>query len=116
LPAQEDTGGAEIEVTGAVDVSMGDNFFDFDGNRNPTFRIPAGTAATFNLTNDGSAIHNMRIAGDDGEYDTDDDSVSDPGLMPSGSSGTLQFTPAAGTYDYRCDFHPDQMVGQITAE
>jgi plastocyanin len=108
---------AEVTVAGSVDVTMGDNFFDSGGNQNPTFKLAAGSAVTFNFANNGKAPHNMRVAGADGEYDNDDDSVSDPDLIVPGQTGALQFTAeAAGTFDYRCDFHPDQMKGSITAE
>ena len=41
--------------------------------------------------------------------------VSLPDLIPGGATGTLSFTVAQpGTYPYRCDFHPDQMKGEIT--
>jgi plastocyanin len=37
--------------------------------------------------------------------------------MTAGETGVLQFTAAAaGSIDYRCDFHPDQMKGTITVE
>jgi len=117
LPPQTGGTAAEVQVSGVVDVTMGDNFFDAGGNQNPTFKAPQGSAVTFNLKNDGSAVHNMEIAGTDGEFETDDDSISDPDLITGGNAGTLAFTPpAAGSYDYRCKFHPDQMKGQITIE
>jgi hypothetical protein len=67
-----------VEISGTADASMGDNFFDFGGNRNPTLKIAAGATVTVNLTNGGTAIHNMRTTGDDATFDTDDDAVSDP--------------------------------------
>jgi mono/diheme cytochrome c family protein/plastocyanin len=119
LPPSTDTGGAaaDVPVEAAVDVTMGDNFFDAGGNQNPNFVVPTGATVTFNLTNDGAAPHNMNIAGADNEFETDDDAISDPDLITAGQAGTLQFTAAAaGTVDYRCDFHPDQMQGTITVE
>jgi plastocyanin len=116
LPARAAEPAAEVQVTGSVDVSMQDNVFVVDGNDNPTFIVPAATAVTFNLTNDGSAVHNMRVAGPDGEFGSDDDVVSDPDLITGGSTGTLEFNAPAGSYDYECQFHPDQMQGQITAQ
>jgi plastocyanin len=118
LPAQTGGGGGgtEVEVSGTAQVSLNDNFFDSDGNQNPNFKIAAATPVTFSLANNGAAPHNMRIAGADGEFDTDDDVVSDPALIPAGGSGTVEFTAPAGTYDYECEFHPDQMNGQIIAE
>ncbi len=54
-------------------MTMGDNFFELAGQQNPSLAIPAGQAVTFDLTNSGSAIHNMRTSGADGEFDSDDD-------------------------------------------
>jgi plastocyanin len=96
---------------------MGDNFFDVGGQRNPTFTLAAGSTAGLTVANVGTAIHNMRVSGDDGQFDTGDDMVSDPELISGGSSGTIDIAlAAAGTYAYRCDFHPTDMVGDITVQ
>lgn len=98
---------------GGTSISMGDNFFD------PSeLTLAAGETVTYSLTNDGSAIHNMRIAGADNQYDTDDDAVSDPDLFTAGTTGTIEWTvpDSPGTYDFRCDFHPTDMVGTITVQ
>jgi mono/diheme cytochrome c family protein/plastocyanin len=116
LPARAAAPTAEVQVTGTVDVSMQDNVFVVDGNENPTFIVPVDTTVTFNLANDGSAVHNMRVAGPDGEYDTGDDSISDPAIIPAETSGAMEFSAPAGSYDYECQFHPDQMQGQITVQ
>ncbi|HWO93415.1 MAG TPA: cupredoxin domain-containing protein [Dehalococcoidia bacterium] len=98
-----------VEVRTEWDISMGDNFFE--PNR---IGVPVGQQVTVNLTNDGQAIHNMRIAGPDGEYDTDDDVVSDPDTVRPGEEATLTFTANEdGTIDFRCDFHPTEMTGTI---
>ena len=57
----------------------------------------------------------MRFVGDDNKYDNNDDSVSNPALVSAGQSATLTFTAPdkAGTYDFRCDFHPTDSVGKI---
>ena len=96
----------------------GGNFFEIAGEKNPTLTVPAGEEITVNLTNDGAAIHNMRFAGDDNEYDNDDDAVSEPALVTAGQEATLTFTAPsdAGTYDYRCDFHPTDMLGKIEVQ
>ena len=117
LPAQDTTPAAEVTVAGSAEVALGDNFFDAGGNKNPTFKVAAGSTVTFNLANDGKAVHNMVIAGPDKELGTDDDIVSDPDIIPAGETGTVQFTAdAAAEYDYHCQFHPDQMKGTITVE
>jgi plastocyanin len=95
-------------------MNMGDNFFDLNGQRNPTLQVKAADPITVQLTNTGSAAHNMRTAGADDELGTDDDAVSDPDLITGGGTGNLTFSFAApGTYPYQCEFHPDAMKGEI---
>jgi plastocyanin len=95
---------------GAVtfDVSMGDNFFE-----PKEFTVRRGQTVTFNLTNDGRAVHNMRIAGSDGRYNTADD--ADSGLLRRGETAVLVWTAptAPGRVNFRCDLHPEQ-TGTIT--
>ena len=57
----------------------------------------------------------MRIAGEDNKFNTGDDAVSDPQLITGGQSGTVKWTAPGGgaTIDFRCDFHPTDMVGTI---
>jgi plastocyanin len=100
-------GGAE----GNIATSMGDNFFDSN-----EVSVAAGAVVTFDLVNEGIAIHNMRIAGSDGEYNTEDDTISDPELFTPGDTGTLEWTAPdqAGEIIFRCDFHPIDMIGTIT--
>ncbi len=102
----------------SFDISMGDtlepavtNFFELN-----EFTVSPGQEVTFNITNDGIAIHNMRVDGGDKEYDTGDDTVSDPELFQVGDAGTLVWTAPdeAGEIIFRCDFHPIDMVGTIT--
>lgn len=104
-----------ISVTGDVTFDMADNFFDLDGAVNPTLEIAAGDTVNFTVPNIGVAIHNLRIAGPDGEYNTDDDFVSDPEVILGGAQGTLEFTfGEAATFPYQCDFHPTEMLGEVT--
>ncbi len=114
-PAADETSTDGADNAGPVsfDISMGDNFFDSD-----TFTVSPGQQVTFNLTNDGTAIHNMRVDGGDDEYETDDDTVSDPDLFQAGDTGTLVWTAPdeTGTIIFRCDFHPIEMIGTISVE
>ena len=97
---------------------MGDNFFELDGQKNPDIKLKTGQAVTINLTNKGTAIHNMRVDGEDGKYNSKDDAASDPQLVSAGGTATLKWTaPAkAGNFKYQCDFHPTDMKGTITVE
>ena len=121
-PAADEPSADDADSAGPVsfDISMGDtlepevtNFFEAD-----TFTVSPGQEVTFNITNDGVAIHNMRVDGGDGEYDTDDDTVSDPDLFQAEDTGTLVWTAPdeAGEIIFRCDFHPLEMVGAISVE
>ncbi len=102
----------------SLELSMGDNFFDQNGTHNPTLEVTAGAPIEIKLTNHGSAVHNMRIAGEDDQYNTSDDAVSDPNLVNAGQSAVLKFTAPkkAGTYRYQCDFHPAESKGEITVK
>ncbi|MSQ61263.1 MAG: c-type cytochrome [Dehalococcoidia bacterium] len=93
-------------------IAMKDNSFD-----PALITVTAGQAATISLRNEGSAIHNMRIAGTDAQYDTSDDTVSSPDTVRPNGTASLSFTAAAaGTLKFRCDFHPVDMVGTITVQ
>ena len=119
-PTAGDTGspGASPSPGGPPQVTMQDNSFDPD-----EITVPAGSTVTFDITNDGSAIHNMHIAGPDGDYTEDfceggGDPCSDPNRVRGGDAATLTWDvpPSPGEVDFRCDFHPQQMTGKITIE
>ena len=97
----------------SYNVSMGDNFF-----KPAEFAVKAGEKITIRLKNDGIAVHNMRVAGADGKYNTDDDALSDPDLLSPGDSGTLEWTAPdkAGEIELRCEFHPTDSTGTIKVE
>jgi plastocyanin/heme-degrading monooxygenase HmoA len=103
-------------------ILMGDNYFEFEGERDPTITVPANEEITFELPNIGLAIHNMHVATADGVYIDqfcDEDSevaCSDPPLVPGGQDATITFTLEPGTYPFRCDFHPVEMIGTLVAE
>jgi plastocyanin/mono/diheme cytochrome c family protein len=112
--------GEPIPIEGEVTMEMGDNFFQLDGQQSPILEVSVGQDVTINLVNNGLAIHNMHIAGVDNTYDVvfcevgGDETCSDPALMAGGDTGTIEFRfDDAGTFDFRCDFHPVLMTGQI---
>jgi len=102
----------------SLNLTMGDNFFDQNGTHNPTLEIAAGATVEIKLTNKGSAIHNMRFAGDDNQYNNGDDAVADPTLISPGQTAIIKFTAPKqpGTYKYQCDFHPTDSKGEITVK
>jgi len=79
--------------------------------------VPLGQPVTIRLTNGDSVPHSLRIAGPDGQFDTEDDAVTEPESIDPGASGELVFSPLlAGAYTFRCNFHPDRMGGSISAQ
>ena len=106
---------AVIEISGDVEIGMGDNFFDLDGKQNPTLQIASGATVKVTVKNNGAAVHNLVTTGADGTFGTDDDQVTDPLAVPAGNTGVVEISfGKAGTYQYRCDFHPVDMSGEIT--
>jgi plastocyanin len=108
---------------GAIAVSMGDNFFELDGQLEPDIAVPLGEQTTIDLTNDGFAIHNLHIAGTDNEYGIvfcetgGDEPCSDPALIAGAETGNITFSfDEPGTFVFRCDFHPILMIGTITVQ
>ncbi len=76
--------------------------------------LRAGELVTIRVLNQDSEVHNLRIAGPDGEYQTEDDAVTSPEAIAPGEAGELTFAPQiAGEYTFRCDFFPGTMGGQI---
>ncbi len=106
----------EDEVTeavgGVLQIAAGDvPTFSYTPNN---LKVPLNETTTIEVTNEGAAPHNLRIAGPDGEWNTDDDSVSDPDVILGGETAVVEFTPTlAGTYTFRCDIHPDVQGGVI---
>ena len=109
----DDSGDNGADGSVSFDVSMGDNFFEPN-----EFPVKTGQKVTFNITNGGAAIHNMRVAGADNEYNTDDDALSDPSQLSAGDTGTLEWTAPnkAGEIDFKCEFHPTDSTGIIKVE
>lgn len=79
--------------------------------------IAATESVIIQLNNADSQQHNIRIAGPDGEYQTQDDAVTVPDAVNGGETGELTFVPLVpGDYTFRCDFHSASMGGQIVVE
>lgn len=86
----------------------------FASNR---WTVSVGETITIRVANADSQDHNLRIAGLDGAYETEDDALTAPSPVGAGQSGELTFAPLVpGDYTFRCDFHPASMGGQIEVE
>ena len=120
------TGGNATDgaATGGTLIILGDNFFEYDGEREPAISVALGEEVTFDLENQGAATHNLQVSGTDDTYTVDickpNDSsrfCSDPGVIGGSQSATLtvQFDEP-GTYNFRCDFHPTEMMGTLVVE
>jgi plastocyanin len=105
---------------GGLEITMKDNKFD-----NTELTAAAGAAVTINIKNIGAAVHNVHIAGANGQFATDfcttagADPCSKPNRVGGGASGTLTFTvpnTPGVKIPYRCDFHPIEMTGTITVQ
>jgi len=112
-PARSQALGVFLDpINGLIETATLDNRFT-----NNNFRIPLGASVTIRITNQGSAVHNLRIASPDGEWETADDFAAPPAGAPlaPGQTTDLSFSLAqSATLVFRCDFHPAQMWGQIT--
>jgi plastocyanin len=95
--------GSETPGTATYGVTMTDT-----GNTPNDYTVAAGSTLTLNFTNKGAAAHNVRVTGEDNQYNTSDDAVTDPVLIPAGGTGKLTWkAPSkAGAYGFKCDYHP----------
>ncbi len=99
------TPSAEAEVA----LAMTDGSFDPE-----KVTVAAGELFKITLTNTGEFVHNIRIAGPDGEFETDDD-IASFDIDPGGTGEIIGQIDEAGDYDFRCDFHADE-TGTLTVE
>ncbi len=114
---EEETPEAEPDAEQPVDVTltltMADNSFE-------PIELEVGAGQTFRieLVNEGVFVHNIRIAGPDDTYKTEDDLISTPSPLGSGESGQLVGQiDEPGVYRFRSDFPPSgEMVGTITVK
>ena len=112
---------ADPEATGptvdappsAFEATLVDNAFQPN-----TFAVSAGAGVEFEITSIGGNLHNMRIAGPDGDFQTEDDTLSDPDTIGNGVIVRVPWTAPnePGEIPFRCDFHPAEMTGTITVE
>ena len=99
---------------GAAEIIMEDNKFT-------SGEISVASGATINITNKGVGTHNVPVAAA-GSYavafckTTGTEPCSKPATIPGSGTATMTVTLAAGTYDFRCDFHPTEMRAKLTVK
>jgi plastocyanin len=97
---------APADVTLALNVS--DTGFD-----PPEITAAAGKSFRITVTNTGAVVHNLRIAGPDGQFRTDDD-IAVSGFVNPGASGEASGKiDAPGRYPFRDDFNPTLLAGTL---
>jgi mono/diheme cytochrome c family protein len=105
-----------VALTDGATVTLGDNFFQLNNEQNPPLTAVAGQAINLTLHSTGSNVHNLHVDGLDRKFDTADDPVSVPDPIAGGTSAAIVINLPAGTYNYRCDFHPTEMKGTIIVQ
>jgi plastocyanin len=108
-PAQPLNAQAVEPQSGVIEVTIADTLFVQN-----YLHMPLGESVTIRVTNNDQISHSLRLAGLDGQFDTEDDAVTNPPQITGGNAGEITFAPlSAGAYTFRCDFHPALMGGQI---
>jgi len=111
-PAQQLDEQASLAADGIIEIIAAE--LKFAPNR---WRMTLGDTVTIRVANADSQQHNLRLAGLDGEYETDDDALTLPDAIAPGETGDLTFVPQVdGNYTFRCDFHPGSLGGRIEVE
>ena len=101
----EDVDSEDAEPT--VEVALTDHVFTPSA-----IEVTGGEEFRIRLVSEGRFVHNMRIAGPDGEFETDDDILSDD-VLPGETVDFVATLDEPGTYAVRCDFHPVEHTGVI---
>lgn len=108
-PAQPLQSGFVEPTAGVMELSVAD--LQFVQNY---IRVPEGESVVIRVTNNDTVLHDLRIAGIDGRFATEDDAVTTPEQIGPGEVGELTFAPPVpGAYTFQCDFHAASMGGQI---
>ncbi len=100
---------APADIT--LDVSASDSAFDPAG-----LTVETGKSFLIRLTNNGTEVHNLRIAGPDGQWRTEDDIALSTFVNPGGTGEVSGKIDTPGTYAFRDDFHPKVLTGTLTVQ
>ncbi|MGD9890494.1 MAG: cupredoxin domain-containing protein [Dehalococcoidia bacterium] len=96
---------AAVDASGAITIIAKDNVYD-----PKSFTGPGAQSIKVTLDNQGAAIHDFVIKDQKGP----DGKEIQTGLIQAGKMGTVEFTLAAGDYDFYCAVHPVEMRGEFT--
>jgi hypothetical protein len=102
------------QVDAEVSITLKDDAFE------PVeLKLPAAKKFRINIKNKGTLACNLRIAGPDGEYRTDDDIVSET-VNPGNTGEAVGQIDTSGIHlplrlPFRCDFRPE-LTGTVTVE
>ena len=91
-----------------VAVALKDNVFE-----PKEITVERGEAVTFNVKNEGQAIHDMHILSSSTEGK---DFISNATIQPGESSSFTATFAKAGTLKFQCDYHLPDMAGTITVK
>jgi plastocyanin len=94
----------------SLDVSVTDSAFE-----PAALTIEAGKSFRLNLTNNGALIHNLCVAGPDGQFRTDDDFVC-LDVQPGQSGQAVGKIDTPGTYPFRDEFNKTTITGTLTVQ
>jgi len=108
--ATEDAGGDDGGDGGVTFVEVDAADFSFLPN---ALDVDAGIDLTFVLSNADSAPHTLTVYSD-ADF-TEAVVGADTGNVPGGTVGEFVTTLDAGGYFFRCEVHPSQMQGTVTA-
>jgi len=78
--------------------------------------VDAGKSFRITLANNGSFIHNLRIAGPDGVFRTADDIAITTPVNPGGRGEIVGKIDAPGTYAFRDDYNQTILTGTLTVQ
>ena len=100
----DEAGGGEEVTVEAVDLG-----FDPED-----VTVPADLEVVVKLNNTGAASHTLDVYADEGFTEPIDGAST--GNVSGGEEGEFTATFATGEYFFRCEIHPGQMQGTLTAE
>ncbi|MFB3053653.1 MAG: cupredoxin domain-containing protein, partial [Dehalococcoidia bacterium] len=103
---------AEDQATRTVDLDISGGEADVAFSP-PSIDLTTGETAKLAVTNTGSLSHGFRVAGPDGDYETSDDFVSDPEIIPPGGEAVVVVRfDEEGEFEFR-DSTIQQATGTI---